>query len=433
VKIPVGRCFWAIWLTCLSSIGLHAGEFSADAARYREALRSRILPYWLESTRDSEFGGYRLCDDAVSGPCTPTEKQLVSQARMVWGFSLAHRKGLGTPANGTTARRDYLAAATSGVKFLREHFHDPINGGYYFTTDLAGKPQNRRKLLYGQSFVIYALVEYHRASGEAQALTEALTLYHELQRRSHDSLRGGWMEHFEADWTPLPEREPNAIVEIAGFKSANSHLHLMEALTELYADTKNPEVRASLEEALRLNQTYFYPPDPSHSTFHFHPDWKPVTDPGSTGLSYGHNVEFAWLMVRAERALGKKPSWNQFRAHIDHALAHGWDSQRGGVYNRGVANEPANDTAKVWWVQAEMMAALTEGCRQPGAPAGYVQALHQLIQFVDKYQTEPKNGIWVDTVTSEGKPRDSRKAHSWKANYHDVRALMMFVDEFGPP
>ena len=154
-------------------------------------------------------------------------------------------------------------------------------------------------------------------------------------------------------------------------------------------------------------------------------------EPGSTGLSYGHNVEFAWLMVRAERALGRKPSWNQFGAHIDHALAHGWDVQRGGLYNRGMANEPAHDTAKVWWVQAEMMAALTEACRQQEVPPAQVRALHQLIQFVDRYQTEPKNGIWVDTVTADGKPRDSRKAHNWKANYHDVRALMMFADEFG--
>ena len=433
MKTLSNRCLWAILFICGSLFGLQAGEFSTEAARYREALRNRILPYWLESTRDSEFGGYRLCDDAVSGPCTPTEKQLVTQARMVWGFSLAHRKGLGRPATGTTTARDYLAAATSGVKFLREHFHDPINGGYYFATDLAGKPLNQRKLLYGQSFVIYALVEYHRASGDAQALTEALTLYHELQRRAHDAVQGGWMEHFEADWTPLPEREPNAIVEIAGFKSANSHLHLMEALTELYIDTKDPGVRVSLEEALRLNQTHFYPLDPSRSTFHFHPDWKPVTDAGSKGLSYGHNVEFAWLMIRAERALGRMPSWNQFHAHIDHALAHGWDAELGGVYNRGIGNDPANDTVKVWWVQAEMMAALTEACRQPGAPARHVRSLHQLIQFVDKYQTESRNGIWVDTVTSDGKPRDSRKAHSWKANYHDVRALMMFTDELGSP
>ncbi len=411
---------------------LCAGEFTADASRYRENLRNRVLPYWLETTRDTTNGGYLLCDDAVTGRCTPSEKQLVTQARMVWGFSLAHRSGLGRPMAGLPVTHDYLAAATDGVRFLRQHFLDPTHGGYYFTTDLAGHPQNRRKLLYGQAFVIYALVEYHRASGDAQSLTDAMALYHDLQRHAHDVAHAGWMEHFEADWTPLPERDPNAIVEIAGFKSANSHLHLMEALTELYSETHDPDVKVSLEEALRLNQTYFYPLDASHASFHFRPDWTLVTDAGSSGLSYGHNVEFAWLMVRAERALGRSPSWTHFRAHLDHALAHGWDAKLGGVYNRGVGIEPANDTAKVWWVQAEMLAALTEGVQQKDATPIYAKALHQLIQFVDRYQTEPKDGIWVDTVTSDGMPRDSRKAHSWKANYHDVRGMLMFVDAFDP-
>ena len=415
----------------IARLDIRAGEFSADAVRYRGNLQNRVLPYWLESTRDTTNGGYLLCDDAVAGRCTPSEKQLVSQARMVWGFSLAHRSGLGQPKAGLPVAHDYLAAATDGVRFLRQHFLDPKDGGYFFTTDLAGHPQNRRKLLYGQAFVLYALVEYHQASGDAQSLTDAMVLYRDLQRHAHDSVRGGWMEHFEADWTPLPERNPNAIVEIAGFKSANSHLHLMEALTELYSETKDPQVRESLEEALRLNQTYFYPLDASRASFHFRPDWTAVTDSGSTGLSYGHNVEFAWLMVRAERALGHSPSWVHFRAHLDHALAYGWDAERGGVYNRGVGNEPANDTAKVWWVQAEMMAALAEAVQQKDAPPRYAQALHQLIQFVDRFQTEPKDGIWVDTVTADGKPRDTRKAHSWKANYHDVRGMLMFADAFG--
>ena len=52
---------------------------------------------------------------------------------------------------------------------------------------------------------------------------------------------------------------PEAIVEVGGMKSANTHLHLMEALTELYDATHDPEVRKSLEEAVRINATYFYP------------------------------------------------------------------------------------------------------------------------------------------------------------------------------
>lgn len=86
-------------------------------------------------------------------------------------------------------------------------------------------------------------------------------------------------------------------MEVGGLKSANTHLHLMEALTELYEASHDAAVKKSLAEALKINAEYFYPKDAGKSCFHRQPDWKVVTDPKSAGLSYGHNVEFAWLMI----------------------------------------------------------------------------------------------------------------------------------------
>ena len=59
--------------------------------------------------------------------------------------------------------------------------------------------------------------------------------------------------------------------------------------------------------------------------------------------------------------LGQPPSWDHFNAHIEHALNYGYDHQRGGLYSRGLDDQPATDTDKIWWVQAEMLAALTDG------------------------------------------------------------------------
>jgi len=155
-----------------------------------------------------------------------------------------------------------------------------------------------------------------------------------------------------------------------------------------------------------------------------------MTGPRSSGVSYGHNVEFAWLMIRAEEALGQKPSWEHFDAHLEHALKYGYDHARGGLYSRGVDDQPAADTDKVWWVQAEMLAALTDALRHK-QNTSYKEALDKLLQFVVTYQADPKDGIWLDTVAADGKPKVTAKAHNWKANYHDVRAIVKFVDAFG--
>jgi cellobiose epimerase len=395
----------------------------ADYARELKAqLTQKILPYWYDTAIDRHNGGYILADDAAKKAPPAVEKQLVTQTRMIWGFSHAHLKGF------SDDKRNYLKAAEQGYHFLQDHFLDKENGGYYWTTDLTGQPLDPRKLVYGESFAIYGLVEYYRASGDKAALVQALELYHVLQQHAHDSKNGGWVEHFERDWKPILDPKAQVIVELGGAKSANTHLHLMEALTELFKATHDDEVRQSLEEALKINSTWFYPSEPSKSSFHRQPDWQPVTAPSSAGLSYGHNVEFAWLMIRAEKVLGRAPSWSHFDAHLEHALKYGYDHARGGLYSRGFDNQPASDTDKVWWVQAEMLAALTDGLKHKDNPA-YSEALDKLLQFVLTYQANPADGIWLDTVAADGKPKVTAKAHNWKANYHDVRAMIKFIED----
>lgn len=411
-------------LALLWPLLLGAADRAQSAREFKRQLGEKIMPYWYDTAQDKQHGGYLLSDDAAKQAPPATEKQLVTQSRMVWGFAHAHLKGL------STANRNYLKAAEQGYRFLLAHFLDSENGGYYWTTDLAGKPLNQRKIVYGESFLIYGFVEYYRASRDEEALKRAMDLYNVLQRRAHDPKHGGWIEHFERDWTPMLKPGPEAIVEVGGMKSANTHLHLMEALTELYDATHDPEVRKSLEEAVKINATYFYPPKAGQSCFHRHLDWKPATEPSSAGLSYGHNVEFAWLLIRAQKVLGQRPSWDHFNAHIEHALNYGYDHKRGGLYSRGMDDQPATDTDKIWWVQAEMLAALTDGLQHKQDRA-YSEALDKLVDFVFKYQANPADAIWLDTVAADGTPKNTAKAHSWKANYHDVRAMVKFVEAFG--
>ena len=214
-----------------------------QASQWQTRLQKDILPYWLETTRDVQYGGF-LASDAMDGSRRATEKQLVSQSRLIWGFSLAHRKGYGDKDH------DYLAAAQNGYRFLQEHFLDKKNGGYFWTTEIDGTLKQDMKVLYGQVFVVYALVELYRADNDLEVLDQALRLYRNLQEHAHDDEHGGWFEHFEADWTPILDPDAAIIVEKSGHKSANTHLHLMEAYTELYAVTGDSKVKKSLMEEI---------------------------------------------------------------------------------------------------------------------------------------------------------------------------------------
>ena len=256
-----------------AAVSGNAEDFSVPAREMKTQLAEKVLPYWFDTAQDTNRGGYLLADDAVRGRSVPGEKQIVTQSRMVWAFSLAQIEGY------SDTNRNYLQAAAQGYHFLLDHFLDRRNGGYIWTTDLNGKPRNNCKYLYGESFVIYAFVEYYRASGDKDALRHAMELYHTVQKHLHDGKNGGWFEHAEANWKLLSPGDPRNPVEVIGYKSANAHLHWMEALAELYDVTQDPEVKESLIEALRINATYFYPEDPAKCAFHRQFNWKPVTDP----------------------------------------------------------------------------------------------------------------------------------------------------------
>jgi mannose/cellobiose epimerase-like protein (N-acyl-D-glucosamine 2-epimerase family) len=76
-----------------------------------------------------------------------------------------------------------------------------------------------------------------------------------------------------------------------------------------------------------------------------------------------------------------------------------------------------------------MLAALTDALPHKPNPA-YAGALEKLLHFIAAHQADPADGIWFDTVTADGKPKSPAKAHNWKANYHDVRAIVKFVEAF---
>lgn len=393
------------------------------------------MPYWQDVSRDNEYGGYILGDDFKrswarrlarrvlrrQAPTAPHEKQLVAHARLVWLFSLAHQRGFGE-------FDEYLTAAEHGYRSLRERFFDRDRGGFYWVTDREGNPVNNAKILYGQAFVIYAFVEHARAGGDADALRQALNLHQVVDEQLHDAEYGGWREHAAADWCPLPAGDPRAGIDVVGRKSGDTNIHWMEALAELYEATGDDHVRRSLSEVLDVSRRHLFPADPEQTHAYCFPDWSPDTAIANS-WPYGHNVEFAWLMIRAERALGADPSWAQFADYLDHALQNGFDHRRGGLYRSGIVEGSVNNTDKVFWVQAEMVAALTDGLIHCDEPR-YATALAQLLTFVERHQMDRADGIWLHSVTERGGRRIPRKSGAWKVGYHEVRALVKFVEAF---
>jgi mannose/cellobiose epimerase-like protein (N-acyl-D-glucosamine 2-epimerase family) len=244
----------------------------------------------------------------------------------------------------------------------------------------------------------------------------------------HDDEHGGWIEHLAADFSPLASDTAFVGIPRVGFKGANSHLHWMEALNEFADVTGDPDARSALEEALRVNVTFFFPEDAVRARVYRGRDWSPARDPRGDVHSYGHTVEFAWLMLRAHEVLGTPPPWDHFDALVRHAITWGFDAEHGGFYDLGPYQGPATQRDRIWWAQAEGLVALTHAVRHRADPA-YEGALDRHLGWILERQRLP-SGLWAPRVEPTGRGKSIFAPGAWKGGYHEVRAMAKFVEAF---
>lgn len=397
-----------------------AQELPAIAARYRPRLEANltnnIIPFWFPGTIDGANGGYLLNHDVNGKYLGAGPKMIVTQARMVWFFSHLHRLGYGG--------QDYLDAADSGYRFLKDKMWDPAHGGFYWQVDATGAEKSQTgKHLYGQAFALYALSEYHLATGNQDALELATQLFNLLETKAHDAIYGGYLESFNADWSPVPAGE-SSYMGPAEFKLMNTHLHLLEAMTAFYRASHLPLARERLVELIRVQSNAVVRKGLGACTDKYQRDWTPVLSPPYARVSYGHDLENIWLLADACEAAGIStyPLVDLYRALFDYAAKYGFDTAQGGFYDSGPFNQPADNRQKTWWVQAE---ALVSSLRMYHLThdSKYLGYFEKTWNWVDRHQADWKKGDWYETIQPDGTPLGG-KAHIWKAAYHNGRAMM---------
>ena len=210
-----------------------------------------------------------------------------------------------------------------------------------------------------------------------------------------------------------------------GFKSMNTHIHLLEAFTELYRVWPHPDLRKRLQELFELARETITVPEVGVMNLFFTLDWRPVPD----NDSYGHDVETAYLLTEAAAALGMPDdarTWQIARRMVDHALDFGWDTSYGGFYAGGGTFTAPTLRDKLLWAQAEGLNALLLMHERYGSETvRYWNAFQFQWAFIDRYlRDKTHTGYWV-RVPEKGFPRpESAKSGEWMACYHHGRALL---------
>ena len=243
----------------------------------RDELTRRILPFWLTHTVDRSNGGFvgQVSEDNVPDPSAP--KGSILHSRILWTFAAAYR-ALGD--------EEYLKAASHAALFLRRRFVDERYGGVYWMLDARGKVLDDRKHVYAQAFAIYALAEYHLATGSDRELQCAIDLFELIDRSAHDTEHGGYEEAFARNWTLLEDVRLSD-KDAHERKSMNTHLHVLEAFTNLYRAWPDRRLRERLYELVAVFLTRIINEKESTLIQFFDSDWTPK----SSATSFGHDIE----------------------------------------------------------------------------------------------------------------------------------------------
>ncbi|MFC5467282.1 AGE family epimerase/isomerase [Cohnella suwonensis] len=377
-----------------------------------ETLKINILGFWIEHAVDKKNGGFvgeiRSDMTVLQG----ADKGLVLNARILWSFATAYRV-YGDQAYSDMAERAYGE--------LRDRFRDKEHGGLFWMVDKGGAPVQDKKQVYGQAFVIYALSEYYRATGLENALEWAKELYVLLEKHACDNVHRGYVEALARDWTETSDLSLSG-KDLNERKSMNTHLHVLEAYTNLYRVWKPEGLRLKLAELIDIHLDLIVNESNHHFLLFFDDEWASKSD----HISYGHDIEGSWLLCEAAEVLGDEGRIARANAEAlamaEATLAEGVDAD-GAVFNEADGHGHLDDT-KDWWPQAEAMVGFLNAYQLSGNE-DMLRAAHASWHFTKTYMIDRENGEWHWQVSRDGTPNPAHaKVDPWKCPYHNSRACL---------
>ena len=371
---------------------------------------------------DYRQGGFYGRIDGYNVLHPDAEKGAVLNARILWTFAAAARVLNNTP---------YRILAARAYDYLMQWFMDREQGGVYWSLNADATPLDTKKQTYAIAFAIYGLAEYVRLTNNQEALNAAIRLFEDLEAHAYkwdnekmSKCKNGYVEALTRNWQPiadmrLSEKDENGVFTM------NTHLHVLEAYTNLYRVLKNvqrDDVQGTKERITKQLRTLIdifanriFDPATGHLMLFFDEKWQP----SNTHTSPGHDIEAAWLLHEALEVFGDEELLNQTLPVI-HSLAQ-------------AAEEDIMDE-KEWWCYAEAVVGYIDQWKlyqdeKPIESNINLELAETAFHYIQTHLMDRENGEWFWTILPDGTPdRTHDKAGFWKCPYHNSRMCIEIIE-----
>lgn len=374
-------------------------------------LLLNILPYWIENTIDDRNGGFIGQINHTNDKIWSAPKGGILNARILWTFSACFRKYQSI---------EYKNMAERAYHYIENYFVDEEDGGIYWSLDYTKKPHEERKHVYAQSFAIYGLTEYYLAFKEKKALELASNIYELLEEKCTDKINGGYFEAFSKNWeiendARLSEKDDNTP------KSMNTHLHILEAYTNLYRCIPSKRIGKSISDLLDIFLDHIIDKERKSLINFFDEKWESKSDV----ISYGHDIEASWLLNEAEKVIEsyhRKEELNELLVSISEKVLKDGIDDDFGILNEKEINKTL-DKDKDWWPQAEGIVGFLNAYQLTNN-IEFTEASINVWEFIKRNIIDEKFGEWHEKVSASGDVYQLDKVREWKCPYHNSRAAL---------
>ncbi len=378
-------------------------------------LTENLLPFWSTTMVDDINGGFYGRVDAQNKVYPDEDKGGILNARILWTFSSAYR------ILGDTA---YLRLAKREKDYIMAHFIDNKYGGAYMSVTPKGEPSDTRKQIYTQSFFIYGLAEYYRATGDSEALKTARDIFELFEKHALDKEYNGYFEVFTRDW----HRSHDLLIGEASEKdekTMNTHLHIMEAYTELFRVWPDDSVGARLRNLIELFLNKIIDRKTFHLVCFSDRSWNRTSDADS----YGHDIESSWLLTEAASLLGDPALMSRVKdvsLKIVGAASEGLQPDGSMIYEKNSSTGRIN-SERSWWVQSEAVTGYLNAFELTGNEE-YLNNSINCWKYIKTHLIDYKNGGWFSSVNVSSGTGSGDKAGYWVCPYHNGRMCMEIIE-----